>query len=344
MLENFNDSVPRLQERLNGRKILHFGSLAGWPHTCARVSRELGIPAENWVHMHYIWKKLGFRCGDLRITFAGRSDIKNEYCYDSARHQINANIYVGWEKFSNVLFKNFKKFMPKFLHGYPSAIFDYVLWLSENNHPLYEALHENIEGIFLGSELPNNTLRKKIETLLDCKTISWYGHTERAVLAYEKGVYNQYFPFITYGFSEALEDANNCHLIGTSYFNQASPLIRYNTGDLITPTMADGLLDSFQITQGREGEYIFDADGNKIFLTALIFGRHHQLFSYARHIQISQTVPGKAQVFVVPTSPISPSEAASAFNSENVKLNFEFFILTEPKRTKSGKVPLLITE
>jgi len=52
MLENFNDSVPRLQERLNGRKILHFGSLAGWPHTCARVSRELGIPAENWVHIY----------------------------------------------------------------------------------------------------------------------------------------------------------------------------------------------------------------------------------------------------------------------------------------------------
>lgn len=48
-----SDSITALvefQRKLDGRKILHFGSLAGWPHTVARVSRELGIAAENVVH------------------------------------------------------------------------------------------------------------------------------------------------------------------------------------------------------------------------------------------------------------------------------------------------------
>lgn len=49
------DSISMLieiQKEFNDRKILHFGSLAGWPHTVARVSRELGIGAENVVHVY----------------------------------------------------------------------------------------------------------------------------------------------------------------------------------------------------------------------------------------------------------------------------------------------------
>ncbi|WP_051711253.1 glycosyltransferase [Andreprevotia chitinilytica] len=49
------DPVARLiqkQKELGDRKILHFGSLAGWPHTVARVSRDMGIAAENVVHVY----------------------------------------------------------------------------------------------------------------------------------------------------------------------------------------------------------------------------------------------------------------------------------------------------
>lgn len=53
--ENELDSITALveiQKNLDGRKIMHFGSLAGWPHTVARVSRELGIAAENVIHVY----------------------------------------------------------------------------------------------------------------------------------------------------------------------------------------------------------------------------------------------------------------------------------------------------
>lgn len=42
----------KIKQQSLGRKILHFGSLAGWPHTVARVSREMGIDAENVVHIY----------------------------------------------------------------------------------------------------------------------------------------------------------------------------------------------------------------------------------------------------------------------------------------------------
>lgn len=44
--------LVEIQSELGGKPILHFGSLAGWPHTVARVSRHLGIAAENVVHVY----------------------------------------------------------------------------------------------------------------------------------------------------------------------------------------------------------------------------------------------------------------------------------------------------
>ena len=49
---DFISMLHEKQKEFEGRKILHFGSLAGWPHTIARVSRELGIAAENVVHVY----------------------------------------------------------------------------------------------------------------------------------------------------------------------------------------------------------------------------------------------------------------------------------------------------
>lgn len=44
------DQLIGIQQCLGGRSVLHFGSLAGWPHTVARVSRKFGIAAENVIH------------------------------------------------------------------------------------------------------------------------------------------------------------------------------------------------------------------------------------------------------------------------------------------------------
>lgn len=301
------------------------------------------IPHE-WAHMHQIWKKLKFKQSDLKIVFGGRANVRNIVEYDSARHQLNLDIYAGWPVVANRLLEIFNRYKPKYLHGYPSSIFDFVIWLDINRHPLLPMLRKNIEGLFLGSEYPSPVLRHQVERLLGCKSVSWYGHTERSVLAYEREKYGNYYPFLSYGFSEAIENGEGSRLIGTSYYNHASPLIRYDTGDLIDATLNDGLLESFRIQNGRNGEFILDKVGNKIFLTGLIFGRHHKLFEYARYIQISQKHSGQAEVLVVPRDNMTPKEASELFDFSNVLLNFNFKIIDEPKRTPAGKVPLLVKE
>lgn len=173
-------------------------------------------------------------------------------------------------------------------------------------------------------------------------TISWYGHTERCVLAYEKNRKFVYEPFQTYGYAEVVKIDGKSELVATSYYNQASPLIRYSTNDEIMETVTeDGILQSFQMKGGRSGESVIDRDGKKINLTGLIFGRHHELFNEAKYIQVKQIAPGVIEIHYVSEN-LPAEKAATLFDSENVNMNISFVQESEPVRTVSGKVGLLI--
>lgn len=303
------------------------------------------IPHE-WAHMHMIWKKLGYKQNDLKVVFGGRADIKNVIAYDAVRHQLTIDIYKSPRNIADSLFAIFNKYKPKYLHGYPSAIFDFVVWLDLNEHPLLKLFKDNIKGMFLGSEYPSPQLREKVEQLLNCKSVSWYGHTERAILAYEKNDNYIYSPFISYGFAEAVDKNQDqlYELIGTSYYNFASPLIRYNSNDLIEPELVCGLLTNFKVSQGRNGEYVTDLNGNKIYLTALIFGRHHEIFNYAKHVQVSQNVLGSIKLYITTDINYSKEFVLSKLDLTNLQLHCTVEIVSYPITTTAGKVPLLIKE
>jgi phenylacetate-CoA ligase len=194
----------------------------------------------------------------------------------------------------------------------------------------------------MGSEFPHPHYRNTIEDVFSIKTISWYGHTERAVLAYVKNEKYLYEPFQTYGYTEVMNVDGKDELIGTSYYNQASPLIRYNTNDEVTKTTSEGgILQSFQMKGGRSGEFVIDRDGKKINLTGLIFGRHHELFNEAKYIQVKQIEPGIIEIHYVANG-LSAEKAAMLFDSNNVNMVISFVQRDEPVRTVAGKVNLLI--
>lgn len=174
------------------------------------------------------------------------------------------------------------------------------------------------------------------------KTISWYGHTERATLAYEREAQFSYFPFLSYGFSEAVKNFEaEYNLVSTSYYNYASPLIRYNTEDVIDePQITEGILESFKILNGRSGEFVLDRDGKKVNLTALIFGRHHDLFNYADFIQVRQNIPGQIDILYVMKNSIDFPE--KLFDTRNLNFDVSFLRLDEPVRTEAGKIGLRV--
>lgn len=158
---------------------------------------------------------------------------------------------------------------------------------------------------------------------------------------------NFYVPFHSYGYCEAIPDsAGKYRLIGTSYYNNASSFIRYDTGDLVTPVFDKGLLVGFGVEAGRIGDFVEDANGNRISLTSLIFGRHHPIFGQARFVQIRQERPGKATLIVSlsPDHGYEKKEVRAGFDLSHVAIDFSIEIRANPLRSPSGKVPLLVQQ
>lgn len=322
------------------RYIVNTGGSSGIPLSIYRVPNSMG---HEQAHMHKIWESANYTTSDIKLVFGGRSNISKLVDYDVVNNSFAADIYADYAEVSKKLKVILNKYNVKYIHGYPSSIYDFLKYVVENDTELLKLMASKIKAAFLGSEYPHKMYRDFIEDNLKIKTLSWYGHTERAILAYEKEEKFKYHPFHTYGFAEAIEiDENQYELVGTNYYNFASPLIRYNTEDIVSNLeISDGLINSFGIKKGRGGEFIIDRNNKKINLTGFIFGRHHELFNHSKFIQVKQIKEGDIEVHYV-SNEIEESVAANYFDSSNADFEIKFIRRESPYKTQSGKINLLI--
>ncbi|TOI80452.1 hypothetical protein [Vibrio parahaemolyticus] len=311
------------------------GGSTGKPFNFYITSDAMG---HEWAHVHHIWSKLGFSPSDLKAILAGRSNVKNYVEYDMIRHSLSVDIYSDFDFVAEKIMKFSKIEKIKYLHGYPSAIFEFASYC-EKNREILDLLKSSLKGVFLTSEYPHGYFRNKIEEVFEIKTQSFYGHTERCIIAYEKDEKENFFPLHSYGFCEI----ENNELVGTAYHSYGTPLIRYATGDIVKnyKKEANGIVSSFVLEEGRTGEFILDKGGKKIPLTALIFGRHHELFNYVTHIQVFQKYQGYVSIIFCPKSSL-PKKAVDLFDANNVNVEFDFIEVKEPIKTISGKFKLLV--
>lgn len=339
-----NYEMEERSVNMKSRYLVNTGGSSGKPLSLYVSSGFIG---NEWAHMHYIWRKLGYDIRDMKLVFAGGSDIGSTGIkYDALRHSYFVDIYQDDHLIAEKLKRILRTQKVHYLHGYPSALYEFSLYCRDKDPELCALLKDQLEGVFLGSEYPMPLYRSTIEETFDIPSVSWYGHTERCVLAYEKREKFVYYPFQTYGYTEALDLGGNDvhHLVGTSYYNLASPLIRYNTEDEVNaPSLTGGILEHFMIRHGRAGQFILDKHARKIPLTGLIFGRHHRLFDYCMHIQVAQNTPGEALVLYVPLEQQKGiSDPGALFDKSNVAMDFTFRKLEAPVKTSSGKINLLV--
>lgn len=297
--------------------------------------------AQEWGHMHTIWETLGYKTSSIKLTLRGMNLGDQPMKYNFIHNEFQVNAYCEFDLVIKALDETLNKYKIEFLHGYPSGIYEFLKNLEGQSPELLVKLKKNLKGVFFGSEYPAPIYRDYIEGLLKIPTVSWYGHTEMAVLAREKDEPFVYYPFQSYGFTESVEIDGKQHLVGTTIHNTVGPLIRYDTGDLIEPiSYKDGLLESFKVAEGRVGEFVIDKNGRSISLTALIFGRHHKLFEVADFVQVQQDTPGYLNIIV--TTQNDDIACDELFDSEGVNMDITFKLVKQPYKTKSGKVSLLV--
>lgn len=324
--------------KLESGVVTNTGGTSGQP---LKLLLDKDAHAREWAHMHTIWDKLEYKTSCIKLTLRGMNLGNKALNYNFVHNEFQVNAYCDFTLVVEALNKVLEKYKIEYLHGYPSGIFEFIKQLSNHYPDTLIKLKKNLKGIFYGSEYPAPIYRDFVDNELNIPSVSWYGHTEMAVLAYEKEQPYIYHPFQSYGFTESVEIDGKQHLVGTTIHNKVGPLIRYDTGDIIEPlTYKDGLLESFKVSEGRTGEFVIDRLGRNISLTALIFGRHHDIFSVADFIQVEQNTPGYLTVYVTSTTQNLDSE--SLFDCAGIDMEINFKIVNKPFKTKAGKVPLIV--
>lgn len=301
--------------------------------------------AREWAHMHHIWKTRGYRQEHLKLTFRGKHFEDGEALrYNAVHNEYVVNANSSMSAVVEAVARLPRGRVIRWLHGYPSLVAEFAHAMAALPAPELAAFQSRLYGVLLGSEYPAPAYREAISRTLSSNIVSWYGHSEMAILAREtaQGVYTSY---PTYGFAEAVPaaDGNGHRLVCTSLHNRVHPFIRYDTGDLIDPVSQSGGRLSFRIREGRVGDFVLDRRGRKLALTAIIFGRHHAAFSMIQHVQVCDHGAGRIALIVTPKSDsVDPAALLAGFDLADLDIDLELCLVGNPIRTPAGKIRLKV--
>lgn len=162
-----------------------------------------------------------------------------------------------------------------FLNGYPSAIYELAIYMSE-----HEISIPTIKAIYTSSEILFNWQREIIESVFpNAKVFDLYTNGEQSIMISqcEYGKYHVYPLFSAFWFkpTDILIDGKKAYEpIGTSTLNDSTFLINYKTNDLVLLSEDNkcGCNNKGPIIYkiiGRESDVVTTSDGNKIGPAAL---------------------------------------------------------------------------
>lgn len=276
--------------------------------------------AVEYAYLVASWERAGYRLGMPLAEFRGRvvspdfRGLRHEYDAVLRRHYYS-NFHMADDQIRRYL-DHISGIGPCFLHVYPSSAFTLAQAVARTG----QTVPQNVIGVLAGSENVYPDHRLPVEQTFRNRFFSWYGHSEKLVMAAECEHGTDYHVWPTYGYFELLdkegqsvaEPGKRGEIVGTGFINNVIPLFRYRTGDFATYVgdrcEACGRQHTIirDIRGHRTQEVLIAADGSHISWTAL--NMHDDTFLHVKQFQFYQDTPGKAVLHVVP---------AAGFGSEN---------------------------
>lgn len=239
--------------------------------------------------IYYYRKKMGYDFNDKIATFRNRGPSKFLWKLNPMYKEI---MFSNSKLSKNTIIKyadKLNQLKPQFINGYISAIWYLSKLLQEYNINL----DFKIKGIFLISEGVDHEQRTFIENFFNVKSMTFYGHSERVVIAEEiqpgRYVFDPY-----YGYAEQIPLTDGEYeIVGTGFLNKKMPFIRYNTNDVCSPGDK-----CFKITGKRNSTQGLYGIHNE-FITATGFFLAQEAFKNIITFQFIQHEKGKADMFLV---------------------------------------------
>jgi phenylacetate-CoA ligase len=299
------------------------------------------------------WERAGFQLGLPLASLRGRlvqpdaSGFHHEYDPLFRQHYYS-NLHLTDDNAHRYL-KHIAGLGSCFLHMYPSS----AAALANFVRRAGILPPSNVRGILAGSENVYPEQRRAVTATLNYRYFSWYGLTEKVVLAAECEHSDRYHVWPTYGFFELLDDnghritspGQRGEIVGTGFINTVVPFIRYRTGDYATyggdhcPECKRAHPIICDIRGHRVQEVLVTHDGSLVTWTAV--NVHDDTFDKVLHFQFHQDTPGRTVLRIVPATGFGQSDRDRIHNRINHKLyqrlEVDLQIVDSIPLTRSGK-------
>jgi phenylacetate-CoA ligase len=330
------------------------GGSSGTPFGFYQTAYMRRVVEQAFMHTGWAWTgwKLGMKSAVLRGSFVGTK--RRFFSYDRLNRELHLSTYHLVESSARTYLDVLNAYRCDVVHAYPSQFYMFCDLVGEQ---VGTSLPMSGAYAFLGSE---NVYEWQVarcqEVFPNLRIFSWYGHTEKAILAPWCETSHQYHVWPFYGLGEVLDPdgepvgiANEGEIVGTSFHNRATPFIRYRTEDRAVrgADRCDHCGRHFALLDtviGRGHEVVISKAGRYISMTAIAGSIHGEMFDAITQFQFQQVEPGRVTFLFVPRRNASPNEVELQRDLARILgADVDLVVRSVPAitRTKAGKASYL---
>ena len=284
---------------------------------------------------------------NTNATVLRGKNIEGIFTYDPMDGLILSTYDISSEniiKFINAI----EYYQTPILKAYPSAIYLMAKLIKDNGLKI----NHKFKALMLGSEPIYPFQKILIDKIFKTKISHWYGQTEKVVLAGNCEYNNAFHIYPQYGITEINKYKNTGfgEIIGTGFWNFATPFIRYKTQDFaeMGPEKCDHCGRNYQLLnkiEGRMQDFVIDKEGKLITLTALVFAQHFESFDKIKQMQIVQDDIGKITININPIAKLLDNDKKEIIKKMRYatknNLDIDIVIKKDFNLTSNGKFKFL---
>ncbi|WP_430812591.1 MULTISPECIES: hypothetical protein [unclassified Carboxylicivirga] len=303
--------------------------------------------------LYHHWEKVGYKF-HLRGVLRNHKFEGNKWCFvNPITKEVVFNNFDSSDENYYRIYKTLKRYKIKFLHAYPSAAFSFFSYLKNQGFTL-----PSLKAVLASSENILDNQRYLIEDIFKVKLMGFYGHSEKLVFAancpnsnlYHVDQYYGFFELIDQDGNDVLEPGGVGEIVGSTYYNEVMPLLRYKTGDFAEYYGSkcphcdyEGIVLS-KILGRWQGDKVYNKDGSWVSTTAL--NLHTEIYDKIDGLQYRQVEKGKLEVMIIPNEKFDENDEMALKDHFKSVLNNDAEIEVKKVRElikhKNGKFQLLL--
>ena len=318
-----------------------------WQVMAGHTSGTTGTPLTVYSSWSSIWwnqaytysarLRNGFKYGQPLVSLRGNLDRNTMHMKVHVSNTLYLSSYCINKDTIKTYYDLIIRHKPVAIEGYPSSLYTLALCMSE------AGLKLDIPVAFTSSETLLDYQRILIEKQLGTEIYDNYGMTEQTIYLQESHNHHGYYELPGYSINEYLEDGEIC----TSLTNEAFPLIRYRSNDVIEIVELNS--DSPQIivksVEGRKEDFLICKGGVRI-------QRLDFIFKGVNHVKYGQLIQENNEflnVNIVPAEGFSKQDEMTVENNVlkrigkgNIDFKINLVKESDLVYTKRGKFKFLI--